>query len=284
VKASEVRRLLARHGLAPNRELGQSFLVDAALAARLVELAGVEPDDRVIEIGAGLGALTRALADRGARVWSLEVDAGLVRALRAEALLPAGVELIHADALEFDLESLVRRVGSPARVVANLPYSISAPALRRLLDLRSLLVDWSVMLQKEVALRVLASAGSRDYGSLAVLHHLTVDVTRTLELAPAHFHPPPKVRSLFLRMVPRAAGNVGEGELEAIERVVRAAFSKRRKTIANALRGPAGEALWSAARVRAALEESGIEAGERAERVPAERFLALARALARPEA
>ena len=280
MNASEVRRVLGQHGLAAHRDRGQNFLVDVALARRLVELAGVAPGDRVIEIGTGLGALTRALAERDARVWSLEVDKGLVRVLRAESLLPDGVELIHADALTFDLEGLARRVGSPLRFVANLPYSISAPVLRRLLDLRRLVVDWSVMLQKEVALRVLASAGSREYGSLAVLHHLSVDVTRTLELSPASFHPVPRVRSLFLRMAPLAEGPLREGELEQVERVVRAAFSKRRKTIANAL---CSSTSWNTQRVQAALQACGIDASERAERVPPPRFLELTRSLLDPE-
>ncbi len=278
MKAAEVRRLLDRHGLAPSRERGQNFLVDAELAERLVVCAGVEPGDRVVEIGTGLGVLTRALVARGARVWSLEVDAGLVRALRAEALLPEGVELIHGDALRLDLAALVRRAGAPARLVANLPYSISGPLLRRLLDLRALLVDWSVMLQEEVARRVLARAGSRDYGSLAVLHQLCVDVSRTLGVGPERFHPQPKIRSVFLRMRPRTPGPE-QTELEAVERVVRAAFSKRRKTLANALRDAGGGAGWDAECVRAALERSGIAPGERAERVEAERFRVLARAL-----
>jgi 16S rRNA (adenine1518-N6/adenine1519-N6)-dimethyltransferase len=280
VKASEVRRLLERHGLALRRDLGQNFLVDAAAAERLVLGAGVEPGDRVIEIGTGLGALTRALAARGARVWTLEVDAGLVRALRAEALLPDSVELIHADVLEADLEELARRAGAPLRVVANLPYSISAPALRRLLDLRELLVDASVMLQKEMAARVRAAPGSRDYGSLAVLHHLCVEVRCVLELSPGSFHPRPQVRSSFLRLAPRRPPSLAEGELARVECVVRAAFSKRRKTLANALRGAGPEAPWAAQDVDAVLARAGIPGGVRAEELAPEHFLHLARSLA----
>ncbi len=280
MKASEVRLLLERHGLALRRDLGQNFLVDAGVAERLARLAGVEPGDRVIEIGTGLGALTRALAARGARVWTLEVDAGLVRALRAEALLPDPVQLIHADVLAADLEGLARAAGAPVRVVANLPYSISAPALRRLLDLRGLVLDASVMLQKEMAARVRAQPGSRDYGSLAVLHHLCAEVSCLLELSPASFHPRPQVRSSFLRLVPREPPLLEEGELEGVERVVRAAFSKRRKTLANALRSAGPDAPWSAPQLAAALGRAGIPPGVRAESVAPDRFLCLARALA----
>lgn len=275
---ARVRAILERHGLALRRDLGQNFLIDEALARRLVEEAGVEASDTVFEIGTGLGALTRALAARARRVVTLEIDAGLVRALHAEALLPDGVELVHADVLRFDLAGAVRAVEGPVRVVANLPYSISGPALRRLLDLRGLVVDWSVMLQKEVAARVLAEPGTRDYGSLAVLHRLTAEVTKTRELSPGCFHPQPRVRSSFLRMRPRVPPVVAEAELEHVERVVRAAFSQRRKTIANALR----DAGWSVAEVEAALAQAGIAPAERAERVPPDAFLRLARATLAP--
>jgi len=122
VSAAEVRGLLARHGLRAQRSRGQNFLVDDALAARLVALAGVEPGDAVLEIGTGLGVLTRALAAVAAHVTTLEVDAGIVRLLRAEAWLPSHVELVHADALRADLAARVAALGPRVRVVANLPY------------------------------------------------------------------------------------------------------------------------------------------------------------------
>jgi 16S rRNA (adenine1518-N6/adenine1519-N6)-dimethyltransferase len=145
VSVTDVRSFLARHGLAPHRDRGQNFLVDASQAAQLVDLAGVQCGDSVIEIGTGLGILTRALAARAARVVSVEVDAGIVRALRAEGVLPESVELLHADALQLDLRELVRRVPAPVRAVANLPYSVSAPLLRRLLDLAADLSDWCAL-------------------------------------------------------------------------------------------------------------------------------------------
>jgi 16S rRNA (adenine1518-N6/adenine1519-N6)-dimethyltransferase len=274
VSAAEVRSLLARHGLRAQRSRGQNFLVDESLAARLVALAGVEPGDAVLEIGTGLGVLTRALAARAARVTTLEVDAGIVRLLRAEALLPAHVELVHADAMRCELAGLVAALGPRVRVVANLPYSISAPALRRLLDLRTRLADWSVMLQREVAARLLAAPGSRDYGSLGVLHRLAVRVERCLELPPSAFFPEPRVRSTFLRMTPLAVPVLGPGELEAVEALLRRAFGKRRKTLRGALREAAApEAL------ERALAAAGVDPGLRAEAVAPERLLALARAL-----
>jgi 16S rRNA (adenine1518-N6/adenine1519-N6)-dimethyltransferase len=303
MKPPGVRAFLARHGLAAHRSLGQNFLVDEHLAARLADLAGVDGDDTVIEIGTGLGILTRALAARARRVVTVEVDAGLVRALRAEALLPANVELRHADALDLDLAALARELASaagarsegqakraarrsraestgrpsevPVRLVANLPYSVASPLLRRLLDLRALLVDWSVMVQREVALRLLASPGSRDFGSLAVLHALSVRAERVLDLQPGCFQPAPRVVSSFVRFVPRADAALAPGELEAVERLARAAFSRRRKTLVNALRDEVAPG-----RLTAALAVHGLGARVRPEEVPPDVWRALARELA----
>ena len=278
MNAGETRALLARHGLAARRSLGQNFLVDPARADKLVTLAGVEPGDAVLEIGTGLGILTRALAARGARVTSIEVDAGIVRALEAETLLPAGVRLLPADALELDLAALLREQAPPRRVVANLPYSVAAPLLRRLLDLRPLLVDWSVMLQRDVAARLLAPVGSRDYGSLGVLHRLVAETRRCDDLAPGCFFPVPKVRSSFVRVTPRTPSPLSSDELARVERLLRAAFGTRRKTLANALRAGG---IDVPAELFARL---GMDPRARAEALAPDVFARLARELARPEA
>jgi 16S rRNA (adenine1518-N6/adenine1519-N6)-dimethyltransferase len=272
VSATAVRELLARHGLAPSRDRGQNFLVDERVAADLVERAGVEPGDSVIEVGTGLGILTRALAERASSVLTIEVDSGLVRALRAEPLLPANADLRHADALAIDWPALVRERAA-TRIVANLPYAISAPLLRGFLDLRGLLRDWSVMIQRDVADRLLAGPGSRTYTSLSVLYRLCVTLRRERDLAPGLFFPVPNVRSSFVRATPRTDAPVGAHELARVETVVRAAFGQRRKTLANALRGaglPDPAAACSAV---------GIDPRARAETLAPEAFLALARAL-----
>ena len=275
MSAAEVRSFLERHGLRASRVLGQNFLCDADLADRLAEIAGVTADDTVLEIGAGLGMLTRALAARAGRVVALEVDAGIVAALRAEAVLPANVELRHVDALKQDLAELVA-VDGPVRLVANLPYAVAAPLLRRFLDLRGLLVDWSVMVQREVAARLVARPGTRDYGSLAVLHRFTTDVSEELRIAPGRFFPRPKVHSSFLRVRPLAEPRVAPDELAAVERVVRAAFGQRRKQLANALRG---SGLWTGESVDRALRAAEADPRARAESLDPELLLAIARAL-----
>jgi len=276
--SAEIREILARHGLAPSRERGQNFLVDDRIAAELVERAGVAAGDSVIEVGTGLGILSRALAERAERVLTLEIDAGLVRALRADALLPANVELRHVDALAIDWPALVRERAA-TRVVSNLPYAISAPLLRGLLDLRGVLCDWSVMIQRDVADRLLAAPGSRSYSSLTVLYRLCVTLQRVRDLAPGLFFPAPKVHSSFVRATPRADGPLAAGELLRVETLVRAAFGQRRKTLANALRG-AGLLGPGGCEPAAVCVAVGIDPRVRAESLPPEAFLSLARAFA----
>lgn len=268
---AEIRALLERHGLRARRDLGQNFLADARLAAKLAAEARVAPGDFVLEIGCGLGVLTRALAERARRVVALEVDAGLVRAVRAEGALPAAAELRHADALGADLRGLLAAEPAPRRVVANLPYAVSSPLLRRLLDLRDLLAGWAVMVQREVAQRLLAAPGTRDYGSLTVLHRLVARVERVLDVHPQCFWPIPEVTSTFLRLEPLAEAPNRE-ELAEVERIARAGFAHRRKTLVNSLRAEGRGEL------EGRLAEAGIAPGARAEVVPPETWLRLARA------
>lgn len=285
MSVARVRDVLERHGLALSRDRGQNFLVDESLAARLARLSGASAGDAVIEVGTGLGILTRALAQTGARVVTIEIDAGVVRALRAEALLPGSVRLVHADALDLDWDALVDEASASAtapastpgrgavRVVANLPYSAATPLLRRWLDLRHRLADWSVMVQREMAARLTAATGEPDYGSLAVLHHLCVRMRRETDVHPRAFYPAPRVHSTFLRVTPMGDDGLRPGELARVERVVRAGFGTRRKTLANALR-TAGLGQGAAE----ALSRAGLDPRARAETVPPEGWLALARA------
>jgi 16S rRNA (adenine1518-N6/adenine1519-N6)-dimethyltransferase len=276
VNRAQTRSLLARRGLRLRRELGQNFLVDEPQARRLAELAGVAPGDVVLEIGTGLGALTRALAERASRVVTLEIDSGVAAALREESLLPPGVELHHADALEVPLAPLMG--GAPrerAKLVANLPYSAATPLLRTLLDLRECFCCWSVMLQREVALRLAARPGERDYGSFAVLHALAARVELVAELPASAFFPEPRVVSSFVRITPLREAEISSVELRAVERVARAAFGQRRKTLANALRGGGlGE------RSDAAIEEVGVDPRARAETLAPDVFRRLAAVIA----
>ena len=281
MKAGEVRAFLQAHGLAARRDLGQNFLHDERVAEKLVRIAAVESGDRVIEIGTGLGTLTRALAARAGRVITVEVDAGIVRALRREALLPANVELIHGDALDLDLDRLTGEAPGPVRVVGNLPYAVASPLLRRLLDWRERLVSWSVMVQKEVAARLLATTGAREYGSLTVLHQLVATVKIGLDLHPRCFYPVPRVTSTFLHLTPRSEVSLAAGELRMVEGVVRAAFAHRRKTIVNSLRTAAAGSPLPHERIAETLAGHGIDRRARAQSLSPEQWLAIARALSK---
>jgi len=275
-----VRDTLDRHGLRLQRDLGQNFLIEEGIAERLALLSGVQAGDCVIEVGTGLGVLTRALAKRAEQVVTIEIDSGLVRALRSDGLLPENVELLHADALEVDLRALARGFGKqPVRVVANLPYSAASPLLRKLLDLQHVLADWSVMLQRELAERLVAAAGTREYSSLTVLHRLVAEVSREIDLKPGCFFPAPKVESSFVRVFPREDCPLEHGELPEVERVVRALFSQRRKTILNGLRGAGLAASHDKDALVDALDALQVDPRQRAEKLEPEVLLALARRL-----
>jgi 16S rRNA (adenine1518-N6/adenine1519-N6)-dimethyltransferase len=285
MNAAALRETLNRNGLHLSRDLGQNFLVESGYADELARLAGADASAFVIEVGTGLGVLTRALAVRAARVRTVEIDSGLVRVLEAEALLPANVELVHADAREVDFRGWLSEFEGPCRIIANLPYSVATPLLRVFIDLRDRLEDWSLMIQKEVADRMVAECGDRAYGSLSVLHRLTTDVEEVAKLSPARFFPRPKVDSSFVRVWPSGRYDLAPGELESVERLARAAFGQRRKRLTNGLRRvaerrwPESNAGEARARLESELRAAGIDPGLRPERVEPAAWLALARRL-----
>ncbi len=211
------------------RRLGQHFLQPWAVT-RLLEAIGPRPDETFLEIGPGAGALTLPLAARVARVVAVELDGRLAAALRRR--VPANVSVVAADALEAPLHELVP---AGARLAGNLPYYISSPLLRRILALRTHLRDAHVMVQEEVARRIAAGPGSRDYGVLSIFFALWADVTVVLRLGPADFAPPPRVDSAVLRVVFRSQPAATVGDPEHFERVVLKAFGQRRKTLENNL-------------------------------------------------
>ena len=211
------------------RRLGQHFL-RAASVERLLRTIAPGPDDVFLEIGPGAGALTLPLAARCRRVVAVEVDRGLAERLAARA--PASVEIVAADALNADLRALVP---PGSRVAGNLPYYVSSPLLRRIVDLHDHVRDAHVMLQDEVARRVAASPGTKEYGVLSVLVGLWAEIDIPLRFGPGAFSPPPKVDSALLRLRFLARPKAEVGSADAFEKVVNAAFAKRRKTLENNL-------------------------------------------------
>jgi 16S rRNA (adenine1518-N6/adenine1519-N6)-dimethyltransferase len=235
-----------------------------------VELAGVGPDDAVIEVGPGLGQLTRPLARAARRVVALEVDRGIVRLLQ-EAELPPNVEIRHQDALQADLRAIALGLGGSVLLVGNLPYSIAGRLLGKVLEPNSPFRRMGLMLQAEVADRVLAEPGTRDYGPLAVFARLWARATRMLDLGPEAFEPRPRVRSTFVVVQPVLdPPRVADPEL--LREVVRCGFQQRRKTLRGALR-------TRFPGVEAALREADIDPVRRAETLSEREVARLANAL-----
>jgi 16S rRNA (adenine1518-N6/adenine1519-N6)-dimethyltransferase len=259
------------------RALGQHFLADPAVAARIVDTVGATRADLVCEIGAGPGALTGLLAARAGRLVALEIDPALhARLARVLADRP-GVEVERADALTFDYAALAARRPDPGGrvlVAGNLPYSVSKPILFRVFEARAVVAAATLMVQREVALRLTAAPDTRAYGALSVLWQTWADVTLVLSVPPRAFRPPPAVDSAVIHAVFRAAPRVALADPAAFDRVVKAAFAHRRKTLANSLRLARPDR--PGATIDAALEAAGIAGGRRAETLTLAEFSALA--------
>ena len=251
------------------RALGQHFLRDPGIARSIVGLVAPTAADLVVEIGPGEGALTDELAQRGGRLIALEVDRDLLARLRRR--LPA-VEVLEADARTWDYGTLTRPPGGRVLIVGNLPYSVSKPIVAALLEARRVIDVMALMLQREVAERLAAPPGGKVYGALSVLTQAVCDVAVALRVPPGAFRPPPKVESAVIRLAPRATSRVPAALEPRFREVVKAAFSSRRKTLANALSGGLGIALG---RAREAATTAGVDPGRRAETLTIEEFVAL---------
>jgi 16S rRNA (adenine1518-N6/adenine1519-N6)-dimethyltransferase len=252
------------------RRLGQHFLRPASVE-RLLRAIAPAPDESFLEIGPGRGALTLPLAARARRVVAVELDARLTDELRARA--PANVEIVEGDALRVDLRSLVPAGG---RLVGNLPYYVSSPLLRAFLGLRDHVRDLHVMLQEEVARRVAAGPGSKEYGILSVLYALHADVDVPLRFPPGAFSPPPKITSAVLRATFRKAPRAAVRDLASFERLVQTAFTRRRRTLENNLQD-------SYANLKQHLRLLNITGSRRAETLSVVEYASLANALADEE-
>ncbi len=255
----------------PRKRFGQNFLRDRSVIERIAESSGAGPKDRVLEIGPGMGALTEILAERAGKVLVMEVDRDLVQRLRKMDL--PRVEIHEGDALRLDWNALLTE--PPYHLVANLPYNISSQILFRILDHRLLFNRLILMFQKEVGDRICAPAGSRDYGILSVFCQLWFDIRKVVRVSPGSFFPAPKVHSLVLSFEPLSGPRVDIPEEEFFRRVVKGAFSQRRKTLKNALVGAGFDSFG----LEEALRSAGIDPRRRAETLNLEEFAALARAL-----
>jgi 16S rRNA (adenine1518-N6/adenine1519-N6)-dimethyltransferase len=267
-----LRELAARHGIRPKRSLGQHYLADPNLARRIAALVGAGPGDRILEIGAGLGSLTAALAQAGAEVLALEVDARVAAALQ-EAVGPyRSVRVVVADAMEADWPELL----GPGswKMASNLPYNIAVPVIVDLLE-RTSISDYVVMVQREVGERLAAGAGEDAYGAVSVRIRYLAAARVLRRVPPGVFWPAPQVESVLLRITPHEPPV--DMPPDRLFEVVHEGFAQRRKTMAGAL-VRLGMKRPSAIE---ALERCGIDPRARAETLGLEDFACLAECIAR---
>jgi 16S rRNA (adenine1518-N6/adenine1519-N6)-dimethyltransferase len=230
------------------KHLGQNFLHDRGVIDRIVLAVNPQPGDRIVEIGPGQGALTLPLLDRHGVLTAIEFDRDLLQPLAAAASSHGTLTLIPADVLSVDFTALA--AGTQLRLVGNLPYNLSSPILFHALDHAAAVRDMHFMLQKEVVERMAAGPGSKVYGRLSVMLQAYCAVTPLFTVGPGAFRPAPKVDSAVVRLVPRAAGDVGIDDPRRFADIVRAAFGQRRKTLRNALDGVVDSDAMRAAGVR----------------------------------
>jgi 16S rRNA (adenine1518-N6/adenine1519-N6)-dimethyltransferase len=273
---STPRRLLAQAGLRPKKRYGQNFLENASAARKIAQLSlsDAAVDLRMLEIGAGTGTLTLALIEEGADLTAIEIDPGLVTLLRSRNDL-AAARIVQADALTFDYRGWSS--GRPWSVAGNLPYNVATPVVLRLIEMEQGPDSLTVMVQKDVADRLAASPGTREYGSLSVAVQYAMQVQPAFTLSPGSFFPPPKVRSTVVRLVRRERPIVDPRDPVLFWKVVRGAFAYRRKTLSNTL---ALALDLDRAKIARALELSNLSPELRGERLDLGDFARLADALA----
>jgi 16S rRNA (adenine1518-N6/adenine1519-N6)-dimethyltransferase len=250
----------------PRKRFGQHFLTDPGVIQAIISAIAPTADDVIVEIGPGPGAITRPLAKKAGHLHVVELDRDLVAALRYEFAEVDNVTVHEADALQFDFAAL----GDKLRIVGNLPYNISTPLLFHLLQQRANIVDMYFMLQKEVVQRMAASPGSKSYGRLGIMLGCYLDIESLFDVDRLAFEPPPAVTSAIVRLVPQAQP-LPIADEALLSRLVAAAFSKRRKTLRNALKGEVEEEDLLAV---------GVDPSVRPEQVPVAAWIALGNRIA----
>ncbi|MDR2208432.1 MAG: 16S rRNA (adenine(1518)-N(6)/adenine(1519)-N(6))-dimethyltransferase RsmA [Azoarcus sp.] len=250
------------------RRFGQNFLIATGIIERIIASIQPRPGENVVEIGPGLGALTRPLIEQTGHLHVIEIDRDLIARLR-ERYAPECLTIHEGDALKFDFAALCKEENASLRVVGNLPYNISTPLLFHLAGFASRLRDGHFMLQKEVVARMVAAAGTSEYGRLSVMLQYRFHMERLFDVPPGAFHPAPKVTSSIVRMTPLPAGTYEARDETRFSRIVAAAFSQRRKTLRNTLRDFLDES---------ALKALGFDPGLRGERLSVADFVTIANA------
>jgi len=270
VATSGVPAALRAIGVRPSRRLGQNFLIDPRVAERIAALVE-DPKEPVIEIGPGLGALTMLLAATGRELTAVELDLRLAEALETRLAPRPGARVVRGDILEQRAEDLV---SGPATVVANLPYSITTPALEWIVRQGGRIRRAVLMVQREYAQRLSAKPGGKEHGSITVFLQLHAEVRVLFRVSPGAFHPRPEVDSVVLELMQRPYPGTTAEERASVEHLARAGMGTRRKTLANALARALG---MEGAVVRAWLAAAGVESERRGETLSVDEWIALSK-------
>ncbi len=263
--------VLEQHGLYTKKSFGQHFLVDDNVVGRILRLAALGPEDVALEVGPGIGTLTLALCDAAGSVVAVERDEALLPVLAETTAECARLAVVQADAVTVSPEQLSKPFGSPTALVANLPYQVAATVVLRFFELLPSLRQATVMVQAEVADRMAASPGSKDYGAYSVKLQTLVRPAGRFNVASSCFLPPPRVESAVIRLE-RAEETMAPELRAAVVSAADAAFAQRRKTVRNSLRGALG---LSADEVATLLERAEIDEGARAETLSLSAFARL---------
>jgi 16S rRNA (adenine1518-N6/adenine1519-N6)-dimethyltransferase len=279
----DARVLLERYGLRAKKWFGQNFLISERAFRAIVDATVRTDEDWIVEIGAGLGTLTARLAERvpEGKIIALERDPDMIKVLRSELAGVDNVEIEDVDALRYDLRMAAKWRGDVITVCGNLPYHIAAPLLFKILDARDVVSHAVVMIQKEMADRIVAPPGGKDYGAIGVMIRTYADVFTVAKVGAGSFVPPPKIDSTVIRIVPLADAKprCPIADEKHYSAVVHAAFGQRRKTLRNALR-----AVFAPDAVDAALTSTAIDGQRRGETLDIPEFAALAAMLPPAEA
>ena len=273
------RILLGAHNIRPKKQLGQNFIIDPAFTKMIVNRSGILPEDVVLEIGAGLGALTIPLARQAKKVFAVERDQQIIDILKRE-ILASGLSntvIIEKNILTFDIEVLAENIGRKIVVMGNLPYNISSQILVQLIKSRKVVSRAILMFQKELAQRISAQPNCKDYGRLTVMLRYCSDIKKLADAKASLFYPKPKVDSEILEVKFKSKVVHPVRDETFFFRVIKAAFGNRRKTLKNAL--AASELNIDANTAKHILERSGIDPVRRAETLNTEEFVKLSNLL-----
>ncbi|MBU1355290.1 MAG: ribosomal RNA small subunit methyltransferase A [Candidatus Edwardsbacteria bacterium] len=231
-----MENLIFKKSLAPKKKYGQNFLTSPAVAEKIVTAAELKSTDTVLEIGPGKGVLTSLMTDRCRKIWAVEIDPRLVETLSAMFGQSEKIKIVNQDILQYDLDEIIKESGRSFKVVANLPYNITVPILEKLIESRQRIASIIVMVQKEMADRLSAKPGSKDYGSLSIFiqYHLTVE--KLFNVLPGSFFPKPKITSSVIKLTPHKMPPVILEEEGDFFDFVRLCFSQRRKMLRSVLK------------------------------------------------